>query len=256
MTTPDAPFPLSSILVDVELPNPAPFSPALIDILSSLRVVLIGWYSVPEQTSPQQARDQFGEEARVALRSIAESFEETGGTVQTHVVFTPNQLDSLRRLSDEYRCNAVLIPAAMPHLKRILVPLRGLQNATSIVPFVADLVQDGTTDVTLFHILEENEAPEEAQETLLRPAAERMEDRDIAAGLIHREVMRADDPAKAIVEKARDFDLVVLGETKPSVREILFGTVSETIARASNVPVIVVRHLEDPLPVTSAARAS
>jgi len=252
MTDPGTPLPLSSILVDIELPNPAPFSPALIDVLSSLRVVLIGWYAVPEQTSPEQARDQFGGEARAALRSIAESFEETGGVVQTHVVFTPNQLGSLQRLSDEYRCNAVLIPAAMPHLKRILVPLRGMQNTTSIVPFVADLVQDGTTNVTLLHILEDDETPEEAQETLLNPAAEHMKSRNIAAGLIRREVMQAEDPAAAIVEKARKYDLVVLGETEPSVREILFGTVSESIAHASNVPVIVVRHLQDDLPVESA----
>lgn len=255
MTNPDAPLPSSSILIDVELPNPPPFSPALIDILTSLRVVLIGWYSVPEQTSPEQARDQFGGEARAALRSIAESFEASGEMVQTHVVFTPNKLNSLQRLSDEYRCNAVLIPAAIPQLKRILVPLRGLQNVTSIVPFVADLVQDGTADVTLFHILEEDETPEEARENFLNPVAEQMEDRGVDAGLIRPEVMEATDPAAAIVEKARDHDLVVLGESKPSVREILFGTVSETIAQASNVPMIVVRHLEDSMPVESTQQA-
>lgn len=253
----DTPLPLSSILVDVELPRPTPLSQELMDLLASLRVVLVGWYAVPEQTSPEQARDQFGDEALTALQSIAESFEQAGATVQTHVVFTPNQLDSLRRLSDQYRCNAILLPAAMPHLHRILVPLRGLQNTTAIAPFVADLVQDGTTDVTLLHVLEEGESPDEVQERVLRPAANRMTERDIDAGLIHRETLSSNDPAAAIQDKARDYDLVVIGETEPTVREILFGTVSETIASTSNVPVIVVRHLdEDGRPIQTARHRS
>jgi nucleotide-binding universal stress UspA family protein len=38
---------------------------------------------------------------------------------------------------------------------------------------------------------------------------------------------------------------VVLGETEPSVREILFGTVPERIVSTTDVPVIVVRHEEE-----------
>jgi hypothetical protein len=75
MDLPPAP---SSILVDLELPEPAPLPSALIRVLSSLRVVLLGWFSVPEQTSPAQARDQFGAEAEETLDAAARRFENAG----------------------------------------------------------------------------------------------------------------------------------------------------------------------------------
>ncbi|WP_423824508.1 universal stress protein [Salinibacter ruber] len=52
-------------------------------------------------------------------------------------------------------------------------------------------------------------------------------------------------PADTIVEWAGEHDLVVLGETQPSVREFLFGTMPEQIVEAVNVPIIVVRHREE-----------
>ena len=80
--TPSDPSP-SSILVDVELPAPAPLPPKLVAALASLRVVLVGWYAVPEQTSPAQARDQFGAEAQAALDTLARRFAEAGATGPT-----------------------------------------------------------------------------------------------------------------------------------------------------------------------------
>jgi len=39
-----------TILVPIELPDPDPLSPVLIDDLSSLDVVVLGHYGLPEQT--------------------------------------------------------------------------------------------------------------------------------------------------------------------------------------------------------------
>jgi nucleotide-binding universal stress UspA family protein len=236
--------PPSSILVDVELPDPEPLAPGLIEMLSSLRVVLLGWYAVPEQTSPAQARDQFGDEARAALAEIARDFEAAGAEVTPHLVFTGDKFDSLGRISREEHCDAVLVPTPMDrdHLRRVLVPLRGLHNARRIAPFVADLIQDDTTDVTLLHILEEDETEDASRADVLEPAAEMMREHGIDAGLLRLDARATDDPADTIVERSGEYDLVVLGETKPSVRSILFGSVPEQIVRQAQVPVIVVRH--------------
>jgi len=244
----------SSLLVDVELPDPAPLSPALVNLLSSLRIVLVGWYAVPEQTSPAQARDQFEETARAALAPIAAAFEEAGATVETHLVFTGDELDTISRISSEQDCDAVLIPAQMQRLERVLVPLRGLHNARRIAPFVADLVQDGTTAVTLLHILEADETEAASRERVLQPAAEMMTDHGLRAGLLDLKTTAADDPATAVVEWSADYDLVVLGETEPSVREILFGSIPEQIVSGAHVPVVVVRHEE--AAVAAAERAT
>ncbi|MCS3699301.1 nucleotide-binding universal stress UspA family protein [Salinibacter ruber] len=237
--------PPSSILVDVELPEPESLAPALIDALSPLRVVLLGWFSVPEQTSPAQARDQFGAEAEDTLGAAARQFEEAGAEVTTRLVFTGDELDTISRVSVEESCDAVLIPGPVEQLRRVLVPLRGIQNVREIAPFVADLCQDGTARVTLLHILEGDETTAASREDVLEPAAERMRSAGIGAGLLELNSVAADSPADTIVEWAGEHDLVVLGETQPSVREVLFGTMPEQIVEAVNVPIIVVRHGEE-----------
>mgnify|MGYP002760853945 FL=1 len=242
MDLPPAP---SSILVDLELPEPAPLPSALVRVLSSLRVVLLGWFSVPEQTSPAQARGQFGTEAEDMLDAAARRFEEAGAEVTTRLVFTGDELDTISRVSVEESCDAVLIPGPVEQLRRVLVPLRGIQNVREIAPFVADLCQDGTARVTLLHILEGDETTAASREDVLEPAAERMRSAGIEAGLLELNSVAADSPADTIVEWAGEHDLVVLGETQPSVREVLFGTMPEQIVEAVNVPIIVVRHGEE-----------
>jgi len=139
----------------------------------------------------------------------------------------------------------VLIPGPVEQLRRVLVPLRGIQNVREIAPFVADLCQDGTARVTLLHILEGDETTAASREDVLEPAAERMRSAGIEAGLLELNSVAADSPADTIVEWAGEHDLVVLGETQPSVREVLFGTMPEQIVEAVNVPIIVVRHGEE-----------
>lgn len=250
----DSILPPSSILVDVELPDPEPLSPTLIDVLSPLRVVLLGWFSVPEQTSPAQARDQFGTETQATLDAVARRFEDVGAEVTTRLVFTGDKLDTLTRISTEEDCDAVLIPGAMDELRRVLVPLRGLENLPQIAPFVADLCRDATATVTLLHVVEDEETKASSRENVLKPAAARMRDRGLDTSLLELNAMTADDPADTIVDRAEAYDLVVLGETEPSVQEILFGTVPERIVTTTDVPVIVVRH-EDP-DVESAEQAT
>lgn len=241
----DSISPPSSILVDVELPDPERLSASLIEVLSPLRVVLLGWFSVPEQTSPAQARDQFGEETQATLDTIAERFAEAGIEVTTRLVFTGDELDTISRISVEEKCDAVLIPGGMDELRRVLVPLRGLENAHQIVPFIADLCRDATATVTLLHVVEEDETEADSRAEVLKPAAARMRDYGLDTSLLELDALTADDPADAIVDRAKAYDLVVLGETEPSVREILFGTVPERIVSTTDVPVIVVRHEEE-----------
>lgn len=231
----------AKLLIDVELPEPVPIADPLVALMSSLQVVLVGWYAVPEQTSPEQARDQFEAEARTALETVADPFRAAGATVHAHLVFTGDELATIERISAEQDCDAVLIPRPLTRLERILVPLRGLRNARRIAGFVADLVQDGTTDVTLLHVLEEDEEARTVQANVLDAVAAMMADEGIDAGLVRLRVEVAEDPGEAIIEIARAYDVVVIGETEPSVREVIFGSVPEQIAHEASVPVMVVR---------------
>lgn len=238
----DLPQVPSSILVDIELPDAEPLPAELVRVLSSLRIVLLGWFSVPEQTSPENARSQFKDEAQAALDAEARRFREAGADVTTHLVFTGDELDTISRVSREESCDAVLIPGPVEQLRRVLVPLRGVQNVREIAPFVADLCQDGTEDVTLLHIVEGEETEDSSRADVLEPAAGLMQEHGIEAGIVEMSSVTADDSASTILEWSEEYDLVVLGETEPSVRDILFGTVPEQIVTTTDTPVIVVRH--------------
>jgi nucleotide-binding universal stress UspA family protein len=48
-------------------------------------------------------------------------------------------------------------------------------------------------------------------------------------------------PTDAILEAAADHDLLVIGESRPSIRKLIFRDRAERIARRSIDPVIVVR---------------
>lgn len=249
----------SSILIDVELPDPEPLPAELVSALAPLRVVLAGWYAVPDQTSPAQARDQFEAEAQSALAAVVRRFEAAGAEdVTSRLVFTGDQLDTLTRISTEEACDAVLVPAPMERLRRLLVPLRGLENAPHILPFIANLMEgsDGTTAVTLLHVLEEDEGEDAVQRDLLGPAVEQLASHGVDTAQVERRVRATDDPADTIVEEARHHDLVVIGETRPSARSILFGTVPERIVQEGDVPVVVVRHEEEELTVAERATQS
>jgi nucleotide-binding universal stress UspA family protein len=235
----------AKLLIDVELPDPDPVPSPLVDLTGALDVVLVGWYAVPEQTSPEQARDQFEDEARVALEAIADDFRAAGATVQSHLVFTGNELDTIERISAEQDCDAVLIPHSLAKLERILVPMRGLHNAPRIARFVAGLVQDGTTDVTLLHVLGEEEERGDVQHNVLDAVGRMMAEEGIGASLVRMRIEVADDPGTAIIDAARNYDAVVIGETEPSVADVIFGSVPEQIAREASIPVIVVRRRDN-----------
>ena len=183
-------------------------------------------------------------------------FEAAGAeAVTSRLVFTGDKFDTFTRISSEEGCDAVLIPGPIDHLRRLLVPIRGLHNARHIIPFIADLVEGsgGTTDVTLLHVLEEGEAEAGAQEDILGPVVEQLAAYGVDTELVERRVVATDDPADTIVDEAGHYDLVVLGETQPSVRSILFGTIPEQIVRAVDVPVVVVRHEEEEVGVAERA---
>ena len=61
---------MDTILVPFEFPDPEPLSPVLVENLSSLDVVVLGHYGVPEQTPREMASEQFGDDAQATLDDV------------------------------------------------------------------------------------------------------------------------------------------------------------------------------------------
>ena len=228
------------VLVPVEILRGEAIPEALVEALAPVPVVLLGYHEIPEQTAPGQARMQFEEKAQAKLEELVRAFEDAGGTVATRLVFTHDPMKTFERVAVELECDAVCLLNPATALERILVPVRGDVNVTHIAELVGTLLVGGDADVTLFHVALEEEDRAEAT-ALLESAAETLLEIGLEADRILETVVVDDDPLETIVEVADDHDLVVIGESRPSIRDRIFGDPSESIAAQTVSPVLVVR---------------
>jgi nucleotide-binding universal stress UspA family protein len=232
-----------SILVPFELPGAEPISPVLVEALASMDVVALGHYALPEQTPPDAGRGQFQTEAAAELEDLAAPFQEAGASVTTRLVFGKARAKTIDRVTVEEGCDAELDPAPTGHVERVLVPIADTQNLDRLSDFVAALCADTTTDITLFHVVEqESDESVAAAEEMLAEAREAVIAHGYDPGLVDVQSRTAEGHDDAILERAEAYDAVVMGEAHPGgVRERIFGTLADRIASQTGDPVVVVR---------------
>jgi nucleotide-binding universal stress UspA family protein len=231
------------VLVPFELPGADPVPPVLVETLATMDVVLLGHYGLPEQTPPSVARDQFGDDASAELDDLARPFEDAGATVTTRQVFGKARAKTIDRVAIEEDCDVILTPGRAAAIERVAVPIRGEENFDRIVSFVGELLSATDASVTLFHSSDASDRL--PGEEILADAAERL----VAAGIdpdrINRQLSEDDDVGRSIVELGADFDLLVLGETEPSLRNRILGTVPAQVTADTEDPAFVVRNVEE-----------
>ncbi|WP_435348851.1 universal stress protein [Haloarchaeobius sp. HRN-SO-5] len=232
-----------TVLVPIRILEGEQVPAALIDVLASLPVVLLGYHVIPEQTAPEQARTQFGEQARAELDDVATVFRDAGGTVETRLVFTRDPTQTFERVAVDEQADAILLLNPAPAVDRILVALSEGINTERITALAATLVADSDVTVTLFHAAASEEEHERGSD-LLDEATDLLVEKGVPAATIDREVVVSETPIEAIIDVGSvDTDLVLLGESRPSVRELVFGEPSERIAESTLAPILVVRRL-------------
>jgi nucleotide-binding universal stress UspA family protein len=231
-----------TVLVPVKVLEGQQVPAALIDVLVPTTVVLLGYHPIPEQTAPEQARTAFGEQARAELDELAQAVADAGGSVETRLVFTHDPTQTFERVAADEAADAVLLLNPAPSVDRILVALSEGINTERITRLVALLASYTDRSVTLFHAAP-TEEDRQRGEQLLDAATDLLVERGVPAGAITRDVTVSDTPVQAIVDAAAGTDLVVLGESRPSVRELIFGEPSERVAGHSLAPILVVRRL-------------
>lgn len=228
------------VLVPFELPDPEPLSPVLVDDLATMDIVVLGHYALPEQTPPSAAREQFEAGAQVTLDALASPFEEAGATVTTRLVFGRARARTIDRVAVEEGCDAELDPAPTESIERVLVPTRDAGNLERLTDFVRALVGESTKTVTLFHVLDPDETREEAEQMLM-DGREEIARLGLPAEMIDIVVTDETGPKDAILDRAGEYDIVVLGETDATTVELIFGELPDRIVEQAGVPVLVVR---------------
>ncbi|SDL91591.1 hypothetical protein SAMN04487949_0160 [Halogranum gelatinilyticum] len=228
-----------TILVPVDISEAEPPALDVLDHLGAVEVVLLGYFPVPDQAEPALVRDQHGSEAADRLDAIA---DDHGGLSEV-LVFTHDREATIDRVAEEYDCDAVLAAGRSTDVDRILVPLRGDVNLDRILAVVADLLLAGDETATLFHSVAEDADPSQG-ELLLMGAVDRLVEYGVDRDRVDWRLAEGGDPQTDIVELGVQYDLVVLGESEPSLRERIIGDVLSGIVDALEPPALIVRDVE------------
>jgi len=236
---------VDTILVPFELPDHEPLSPVLVDDLSTLDVVLLGHFAVPEQTPREMAREQFGEQAQATLDELAEQFREAGASVRTRLVFGKERGTTIDRVMIEEDCAAELNPAPTEGIDRILVPIPAVPEFSRLPEFVDVLCEDTTQEITLFHVAEGEESHERAVE-IVEQTREGMIEAGFDADAVDTLVIDEGNHDEEILRVAQEYDAVVMYEAESGLSDHVFGTLPDRIQKETRDPVIVVRRDYDP----------
>lgn len=233
----------STILVPVDVSVTEPPDQVILELLEPVNIVVLGYYPVPKQTAPAHLKEDHEDEAAERLDNVVNRFAAGDHEVEGVLVFTKDRRDTIDRIADQHDCDAVFVPGETDAVERILVPLRGDVNLERIVSLVADLVRASDASVTLFHSVAEGTDPSTG-EFVLRGAADRLAEEGVDEDRIDWTLSEDGSPKREIAALASDYDLLILGETEPSLRDRIFGAVLRPILDEIEKPAIVVRDVE------------
>ena len=131
-----------------------------------------------------------------------------------------------------------------PTFEKLLLPTAGGDHARCAENYAASLVSAGKGSLTVCNIVPPEAPQEEVDEARARldNAVKRItesRDLDVDHLMIHHNSVSV-----GIIQKAADFDAVVIGGTNRTYPEILFGSIPELVAKHSTKPVILVKHYQ------------
>jgi nucleotide-binding universal stress UspA family protein len=234
----------STVLVPIDVSgDTAPVKP-LADLCRPVEVVVLGYYPVPDQATPAQLKADHEAEAAERLARIADQFTESEVDLTEDVlVFTHDREDTIDRVANEYGCGAVLTAGEAADVERILVPVRGDANLDRIVSLLGSVMGAGDASATFFHSVAED-SDSSRGEFLVRGAVDRLVQAGIDRDRIDWQLSEDESPRDEIVALASEFDLLILGETKPSLRERILGSVPSRVVDEVDTPAFIVRAVE------------
>lgn len=228
-----------TILIPVDISDLEPPPLDVLDVLRPFEVVLLGYFPVPDQAEPALIKNEYEAQAQTRLDALTQGLPD----VTDVLVFTHDREATIDRVADQYDCEAVLTAGDTDHIESILVPIRGDVNLDRIVSVVAELVRGSQATVTFFHSIDEDGDSEQG-EYLLRGTVEQMTEYGIEVDRIDWQLAEDGDPYRDIVALREQYDIIVLGETEPSLRERIIGDVLSRIIDDIEIPALIVRDIE------------
>jgi len=229
------------ILLPVDVLGGEGIPETVVETVASVPVTILAYREIPDQLPAEQARDHYGDRLRDELEALHDVFEAAGCLdVTTRLVFTHNSLRTFERVALEERCDAVLLLNPAPVLESVLVAVRGEVNLEYIASFLGAVLAGTDLSVTFFRVVSD-ESDSEDGHRLLELAADKLASEGVSRDRIDTDLVVDGSPTRAILGAATDHDLLVVGESRPSVRRLIFRDRAKTLARGTVDPVLVIR---------------
>ncbi|MDF9744497.1 universal stress protein [Natrinema salsiterrestre] len=228
------------VLIPVDVLEGQSVPATIVDAFASIPVVLLAYRELPDQTGTDQAREQYGDRVRAEVDELRAVFEDAGCDVTTRVAFTHDRLQTFERVAVDDSCDAVLLLNPAPVLETVLVAIRSDVTVEHIARLLSTILTGTDLELTLFHAASDEDGRSAGAE-LLETARSELIAAGVDADRIDGTVVVDDSPTDAVLEAAADHDLLVAGESRPSVRRFVFRDRAERLARRTVDPVLVVR---------------
>jgi nucleotide-binding universal stress UspA family protein len=232
-----------TVLVFVEFPDPKFPTAGFLNHLAYPDVELIGSYHLDENESVEEAEAKYDEEFRAELREQAERFEQQGVRTEFDLVFDHDPVEPRQKMARRDEVDAILIPGGSDTLGRVLIASRHTRNVGAKVNDLLNIVdRDDLISVGLIHIADPDDPEGEAEgERVLEEVASILTDQGVPSVQINREVRKGDNVSFELSQAARNYDLLVMGETEQDIGDEVFGPVGDYVVEEQDVPVLLVR---------------
>lgn len=227
------------ILLPVEITDPELPPYRLLHAFDGLKLFLLGYKIVPEQTAPEQSREELGKEMSENFREVTDQLEDFGFDVKSEINYTPDIAQSLIRYATEENCHALLLPGQISSLKRLLVPIYNIdQINVRMATILRELAYSSRLPITI--IIVENESEEVNADRKERLIHEQL----AMAGLKEKQIriskVEIPNLVKVVNQVAGDEDLLVLIESESDEKQAFIKSSTDKIREAVTSPTLVV----------------
>jgi len=148
------------------------------------------------------------------------------------------------RLLDRLPCDVSLLHGGdafdLEQVRRVLIPLSGGNDHDRLrARVIGALARKGLDRLAFLRVLPTDASADSERRAL---SALQAYVRDEARGRGEASVCRADDPIAEIVDRASDYDLLILGITRPHGGRSRMGALLARMVREASCPVLIVSH--------------
>ena len=211
----------------------------LLNNFSRLELFVLGYRLIPEQTSPQQAREQGDGRFTQELERDIDAIPVEGERIEHDLAYTSDAADLLSRYAEEEHCQAILIHSGIQQVDRLVLPLsRPADFGVRLVTVLRELAETRKRPLLLLLLETEEESHwDDDFEDKARALVAR-------AGLTAEMTVQhaeTDDLVEALTGTLNESDLVILRETEGSNRHDLLAHLRNDI----EAPALVVLEVEE-----------